>query len=309
MRGRTDVTAGWDQVKRGKQAMALKQLAAGLAWPEGPSVLDDGRIVFVETYRSCLSAYVPGRGVELFASTGGGPNATAQGTSGELYVTQNGGVVGPWRAEDMRPPSIQRVDRSGRVEVLVTEVDGIGLQAPNDLAFGPDGRLYFTDPGRYDAVNHPDPGRVFAVAPDGVGEVIADGPPSYPNGIVVEPDGGVVWVESYTGAVKCWRNGSTEQIATIAERHAVLDGLAVAEDGTLYITGAASGGLHVLDPSGVQCGFVAVGTNPTNCAFDGQVLYVTDGGHSGEAEHPEFAGMLWALDLDRGGVPPFRASL
>ena len=34
-------------------------------------------------------------------------------------------------------------------ETVVTEVDGIALQAPNDLTFGPDGRLYFTDPADY----------------------------------------------------------------------------------------------------------------------------------------------------------------
>jgi gluconolactonase len=292
-----------------REGANARQLASGLAWPEGPTVLDDGRIVFVETYRSHLAVYVPGRGVERFAFTGGGPNATALGLRGEIYVTQNGGVVGPWRAEERRPPSIQRVEPSGRIDVLVTEVAGIALQAPNDLAFGPDGRLYFTDPGRYDPAGKPDAGRVFAVAPGGAGEVLEDGPPSYPNGIVVEPGGGVVWVESYTGAVKRWRQGRVEQIASITARNAVLDGLAVAEDGSLYITGGASGGLYVLGPGGSEVQFLEVGANPTNCAFDGNMLYVTDGGHSGESETPEFAGALWSLQVGQSGMRPFRGSL
>src|SRR5215210_7999477 len=182
--------------------MDVRRLAEGLAWPAGPTVLDDGRVVFVETYRSQLTVWAPGRGVERFADTGGGPNATALGSDGHLYVTQNGGVVGPWRAEEMREPSIQRVAPDGRVETVATEIDGRRFQAPNDLAFGPDGRLYFTDPGRYDADARPDPGFVFALAPDGTGELVAELPPVYPNGVVVDAHGRVVWVESYTRAVR-----------------------------------------------------------------------------------------------------------
>src|SRR5579875_2459178 len=180
--------------------MQMIRLADGLAWPEGPALLPDGRLVFVETYRSQVTAYAPAGGISRFASTGGGPNAAALGSDGAVYVTQNGGIVGPWRAEQMRPPSIQRIDPSGAVEVLVTEVDGVRLQAPNDLAFGLDGRLYFTDPGRYDPVGKPDPGYVFAVSADGSGEVLAELDPCYPNGIVVEAGGGVVWAETYTRA-------------------------------------------------------------------------------------------------------------
>ena len=33
------------------------------------------------------------------------------------------------------------------VEILVAEADGVKFDGPNDLAFGPDGRLYFTDSG------------------------------------------------------------------------------------------------------------------------------------------------------------------
>jgi len=290
-------------------ALSTTILVTDLAWPEGPTVLDDGRVVFVETYRSHLSVYTPGVGVERFAFTGGGPNATALGAAGELYVAQNGGVVGPWRAEETRPPSIQRVDDSGKVEILITEVEGLALQAPNDLAFGPDGRLYFTDPGRYDPVARPDPGRVFAVGPDGRGEVLEDGPPTYPNGIVVEADGSVVWVESYTGAVKRWRSGKVETLASVNERNTVLYGLAVDSDGNLYVAGAASGGLHILDPAGSLVGFLEVGANPTNCAFAGDRLYVTDGGHSGESATPHLIGALWQVEVGSPGVPPFRGSL
>ena len=183
--------------------MKTTRLADGLGWPEGPALLPDGRVIFVETYRSRISVWAPGREVESFAAVGGGPNAVIVGGDGALYVTQNGGVVGPWRAAEQRPPSIQRVSPEGKVEVLATRIDGHALRAPNDLAFGPDGSLYFTDPGGpYDPVNRPDGGAIYRLRPDGSGELLVELPPVYPNGIAVEADGSVVWVESYTRAVK-----------------------------------------------------------------------------------------------------------
>ena len=39
--------------------MDIERLADGLGWPEGPTVLPDGRVVFVESYRSQLSVWSP----------------------------------------------------------------------------------------------------------------------------------------------------------------------------------------------------------------------------------------------------------
>jgi len=62
----------------------------------------------------------------------------------------------------MKVPPIPKAWPDGRVETVVTAVDGIPLQAPNDLTFGPGGRLYFTDPADY-LPNDRGPGRVFAL--------------------------------------------------------------------------------------------------------------------------------------------------
>ena len=64
------------------------------------------------------------------------------GSDGAVYITQNGGTVGAWKAEVMSTPSIQKAWPDGRVEIIVKEVAGHKLQAPNDLSFGPDGRLF-----------------------------------------------------------------------------------------------------------------------------------------------------------------------
>jgi len=88
-------------------------LADGLGWAEGPAVLADGRVCFVETFRSQVSVWDEARGVSRYAGTAGGPNSCVVGADGALYVCQNGGTVGPWRAEEMSVPSIQRIAAEG----------------------------------------------------------------------------------------------------------------------------------------------------------------------------------------------------
>lgn len=292
-------------------AKQTTKIAAGLAWPEGPSILADGRLIFVEVYLSRVSVISPSTekpSVEEFMYTGGGPNATALGSDGAIYVTQSSGVVGPWRAPDRRPPSIQRITGSG-TEILITEIEGIKFQAPNDLCFGADGRLYFTDPGRYEPETRPDPGYIFALGADGVGEVLAEMPPCYPNGIVAEADGGIVWVESYTRLVKRWTaDGGIEECCLLPGGH-LPDGLAVAEDGAFYITSTGSGGLDVVGQDGSYLGFLKVGDIPTNCAFSGSSLFVTDGGHTGTTTEAKHIGALWRVETETRGLPLFAGQL
>jgi gluconolactonase len=295
---------------QGETSVRSERLATELAWPEGPTVLPDGRVIFVETYRSQIGYWAPGGEYGRFAYTAGGPNATALGSDGHIYVCQNGGVVGPWRAEEMRPPSIQRITPDGAIEIVATECDGVAFQAPNDLTFGADGRLYFTDPGRYDQDVRPDPGYIFALDAQGRGEVVAELESVYPNGIAAEAGGSVVWVESYTRRVQRWHpGGRVELVAELAENH-VPDGLKVAANGDLWVTTVTSGGIDVVSPDGSRVDLVAVGAIPTNCAFSGSTLYVTDGGVPGEGEEATYGGVLWAVHLDDAeGMELFRGAI
>lgn len=288
----------------------VERLADGLVFPEGPAVLDDGSVAFVETNASRVSLWEPGGRVRVLGDTGGGPNACCLGSDGHLYVAQNRGLVGSWRAEKLQPGCIQRVSMEGTVEILVTEIDGIELRQPNDLAFGPDGRLYFTDPGFFDMDAKPDRGRIFALDENGSGELIVELEATYPNGIVVEPDGALLWAESYPRRlVRRHPDGRTETMPQLTRADAVPDGLAYAADGTLYVASLFAGGLEVLGPDGTERGALDVGAINSNCTFSGRWLYVTDFGlhpleHAGAA-----AGVLWRAELDRDGVEPYRGRL
>jgi gluconolactonase len=83
----------------------------------------------------------------------------------------------------------------------------------------------------------------------------------------------------------------------------VPDGLAIAENGDLYVTSTGSGGIDVVSPHGGVSGFVTVGTVPTNCAFDGTNLIVTDGGAEGISTDEHAGGVLWRVELGVSGVP------
>lgn len=286
--------------------MEPELLAEGLGWAEGPAVLPDGRICFVESYRSQVSVWERGAGVRRFAYTAGGPNSCVLGDRGAIYVCQNGGTTGPWRAEEMVAPSIQRIEtEGGRAEIIATELDGKRFNGPNDLVFGADGRLYFTDPGTYDPKS-PQPSYLFVLEPDGSGRLLAElDPPTFPNGIAIEADGSVVWAESYTGMVRRLRleGGTIEDIARLPGDHPVCDGMAVGADGSLYVTTVNGGGIEVIRPDGTYLRHIKAGVVPTNCVFSGRDLIMTDAGVIAESAQASYGGQLWRLPIEAEGLP------
>ena len=79
-------------------------------------------------------------------------------------------------------------------------------------------------------------------------------------------------------------------------------GLDVAQDGRLFITTVASHGITVVSPEGAILDFMYLDDDalPTNCCFDGKVLWVTDfslGWQEG------VTGRLWRVETDAEGKP------
>jgi gluconolactonase len=299
------VTAKEEQMEYG----STEVLVSGLGHPEGPYVLPDGRIVFANTYFSEIGVWEEGKGKSTFAHTGGGPNACMLGSDDFVYVTQTPNV-GAWKAPEYRPPSIQRASMDGDVEIVATEIDGIRFNGPNDLTFGPDGRLYFTDSGDWEPETKPHPGYIFALDASGKGEVVEELGHVYPNGIVAEPDGSIVWVESYTLKVRRRRpDGSKEELHTLADGH-IPDGLKVDANGDLWITTVSSGGVDVLGSDGTHKGFVATGGVPLNIVFGGTAVYITDMGvfDTTSADVP-LNGNLLRVEVGVEGMPLFRGTV
>jgi len=279
----------------------------GIGFAESPASVSDGSIIFVDLYAGKVLAHEPnGTRVRDLAYVGGSPNAAIPTRNGGLLITQNGGKVGPWQSPDQREASIQYVRPGGQVQYLATEVDGIGLRAPNDLVFGPDNLLYFTDSGgAYAPGSQPDIGRLFVLAPDGTGSLLAELGAVFPNGIAFDVEGRLVWSESHTRAIRRMDldNRSIETLCVLDNPDAVPDGIAIDEAGEIHVAATKSGGIYVVAPDGSSHRFVPVGLVPTNCAFIGSWLYVTDGGHLGLSTDPDLhSGALWRLPAQHPGL-------
>jgi gluconolactonase len=279
-------------------------LADGRGWAEGPTVRSDGHILLVETFRSQVTIWEPGIGVRRFANTAGGPNSCVMCADGSVVVCQNGGTTGPWRAAERVPAGIQLVSPDGAsVRSVATEIAGYPLNGPNDLVWGPDGVLYITDPGEY-RPGDPEPSRVFALRSDGTGDLIAElDPPTFPNGIAAAPDGTIYWAESYTGLIKRWSNGTLDVLAKLPGDNPVADGMAIAENGDLYVTTVNGDGIDVFSADGDLRGHIMAGSYPTNCVFAGDgLLVLTAAGTLADTPNPTFAGQLWLLDVGIDGI-------
>src|SRR2546425_11569870 len=100
----------------------VRQITAGLRFPEGPVAMPDGSVILMEIERRTLSRVTPDGKIHVIATLGGGPNGAALGPGGKMYVTNNGGLqfmdlpgkllpIG--QARDYKNGSIQAVDCQG----------------------------------------------------------------------------------------------------------------------------------------------------------------------------------------------------
>lgn len=278
--------------------MHIDVIADGLGFTEGPVWLPDDRVALTSISHGCVYIVDPRDGALERIDTGGGPNGLACGADGTLYVAQNGGA---WGASGTAEPGVQVITGS-HVDYLVE-----GLGAPNDLTFGPDGRLWITDTRAQFDVSTPDaglPGHVYATDVDSgdTRVVIGDGP-VFINGLGFDRDGSrllvtatlssqlLSYVISPDGAV-----GAPEIVHTFDAGWP--DGMTVSAHGDYWVALTAADRIDVVDTWGRRVGEIGLpaGSLPTNVCIGGRrydELFVT-------AAHSE---SLLRILFD-GEVPP-----
>jgi len=256
--------------------------AEGPVWCTGDGAAG-GTIVCTSVSEGALFRIDPatGDGVRV-ADTGGGANGAAACADGGFLVTQNGGLdfaaIGmfddppPYRPAQ---PGLQRVAPDGPVTYLTPDV----CRSPNDLVVGSDATVYFTDPPPWPLPTEA-LGRIRAYRPDGALDTLVDGL-WYPNGIALEPDGTLVFVENglmgrpHHGLVRIGTDGALDRFVD-----QVGDGFCLDVDGRLYVAGGIHG-VTVLEPDGAVVEVLELPGRgvTTNCCFgghDGRTLYATD---------------------------------
>ncbi|MGA8329830.1 MAG: SMP-30/gluconolactonase/LRE family protein [Mycobacterium sp.] len=262
--------------------MLIEVIADGLGFTEGPVWMPDGRVALTSISHGCVYIVDPDDGSQERIDTGGGPNGLACSTDGTLYVAQNGGV---WGASGPAEPGVQ-VITGAQVDYLVG-----GLGAPNDLTFGPDGRLWLTDTRSEFDVSNPGaglPGFVYAVdVGSGDAQQIIDDGPVFINGLGFDPDGSRLLVTATVSSQLLSYNffqsgygrpGEPEVVHTFDDGWP--DGMAVSSQGDYWVALTAADRIDVVDSWGRLVVELALpgGSLPTNLCVGGRrydELFVT----------------------------------
>lgn len=278
----------------------LEKLWSEGEFTEGPAEGPDGCVYFSDIGNRIMK-FDPRTGkTTAFRDPSGRSNGLKFDAKGRLLACEGANTGGNRRVSVTEP--------GGAVKTLADRFDGKRFNSPNDLALGPKGRVYFSDP-RYvgDEPRELDHESVYRVDPDGtVARVTTD--VRKPNGLVVSPDGKTLYVSDHSGEADKSRalvafplrpDGSAGPRRVLHDfgKERGIDGMTVAADGTVVATAGskAAGGIHFFSPEGAKLGFLPTPEDPNNCCFAGpdrRTLYVTAGRS------------LYRVTLTLAGAPP-----
>jgi gluconolactonase len=167
---------------------------------------------------------------------------------------------------------------------VVHSVLARGFHAPNDLCFGPDSRLWFTDPAGQALEGDTPVGRVWAYDPNSESLELMSEALRYPNGLAFSADGSSLLIAETARAriVRCaLREGRLSPPQPFADLpEGVPDGVAFDSAGKLHVATLNGHSVVVFDSSGVMVERIpfAGGSLPTNLCFGGpdlRTLFVT----------------------------------
>lgn len=183
------------------------------------------------------------------------------------------------------------------------------MYQPNDIAIGPDGTLYASDP---DWKNKD--GALWRISDEGTVTLLADDKGTT-NGIEVSPDGKTLYVaESRQHRVLAYDLSAdgiaNERVIIEFEDHS-LDGMRCDVDGNLYITRHGAGLILKLSPTGEVLRSIKLpGSMPSNLCFggpDGKTVYVTEAENRQvlrfRADRPGLAWQRWQEAPQSTGQP------
>lgn len=270
---------------------ALETFAQGLDHPEGICVTPSGE-VYVGGEAGQIYHVVDDDQIREVANTGGFILGLAADAESRIYAIDSTGRC-VWRVEP----------ETGTTTLWAAGPTDRPFHTPNFGAFDSRGAYYLTDSGEWGKST----GCIWRVPPGGSPEIWTEESASFPNGVALSSDGSSLYVlESYPGAlveIPIAPDGSAGARKLLCDLDpAVPDGVAVTEDGALYIAcyrpdviyrWHMSDGLSVVaaDPRGTV---LAAPTNLVFVGHDRKTLLVPNIGRW----------HITRLRTDVAGIPP-----
>ncbi|MEZ4675405.1 MAG: SMP-30/gluconolactonase/LRE family protein [Caldilineaceae bacterium] len=261
----------------------LERAYQGSAFAEGPAADAEGNVYFSDCPNNRILLYRPATGqTEIWKEPSGRANGMNFDPQGRLVVCCDG--------KDGGARAVQRFEANGTVTTLASHYNGKLLNAPNDLCFDNEGRIYFTDP-RYGYQHdlEQDCMAVYRIEHDGsLTRVITDA--QTPNGILITPDNQTIYLVDHNPEPGGARTLLAYDLDGQGQwqRRGVLhdfgdgyggDGMVLDVEGNIYLTAGAGekAGVYIFASSGEQVGFIPTGEIPGNCTFGGpdlRTLYI-----------------------------------
>ncbi len=273
----------------------IEVLAGGFTWSEGPVWIEEGGYLLLsDVPANKMYRWAETEGLSVFLDPSGYDGADP---SAFREPGSNGLIRGPGATilmADHGNRAVASLDLATRRKTLLaTHYQGRRFNSPNDLVLAADGAIYFTDPpygleGLNDSPLREQPHNgVYRLDPDGHVALI-DGAMTFPNGILLSPDGRTLIVANSDPAQAVWKTFALAQAGNVMssaifadvsdmvgeDNPGLPDGMAIDASGHLWATGP--GGVLIFAPDGAMLGRIDTGTAVANCTFgeDGDTLFL-----------------------------------
>lgn len=276
------------------------EVAATVAFTEGPTVDSEGNVFFTDTDNNRIMRLSIGGQLTTFRQPSNRANGLIFDSQGRLVACEGSDV-------ETDKPRVTRTNlATGEIETIAEVIDGKRLNAPNDVTFDSQGRLYFSDRPR----PNPKPDQtavhgVYRIDPDGtVTRILSEPDIDTPNGLVISPDDKIFYLIEANGN----EGGKRDILAfdlqpdgTVTNKRVFHkfypgrsgDGMTIDSVGNLYVAAGLNrrratsetldtkAGVHIFAPDGSLKQFIPITEDTiTNSAFGGtdlKTLYVTAG--------------------------------
>lgn len=276
----------------------IEKLADGFRWSEGPVWVrrpGGSYLLFSDVPANRMHRWSERDGLSVFLE----PSGLAGPVPSTLREAGSNGLI-PGRGNtilmaDSGSRTIARLDLTTlQKTVLAERYRGHRFNSPNDLVLAHNGAIYFTDPPYGLAGINESPLKeqpvngVYRLDPNG-NVTLIDGDLTFPNGILLSPDGRTLYVSNSDPHRAIWmayrldargnvmsRRVFADVTGQVAQdRPGLPDGMAIDRMGNLFAS--APGGILVMSPAGRILGRIETGTAIANCTFgdDGRTLYMT----------------------------------